>query len=175
MFACDDVWFCRAAQLCWIPGWEMLAWSPRSHVRCLEFLRRELRRPVPTATLHVLSCLRAWSSSTRSLPCLISLLQWGGHSRNVGVHFSLLPTSNLLSTFWVSFKHSQSDSYPHPPIHSPASCIASLSHISSCPPGVPHLTRLKPPTSVLLPASLQGYLLSDILLRHGTIHREIRC
>lgn len=80
-----------------------------------------------------------------------------------------LPTSNLLSTFWVSFKHSQSDSFPHPTIHSPhththspASCIASLSHIPFCPPGVP-LTRLKPPTSVLLPASLQGYLSCSFL------------
>lgn len=77
---------------------------------------------VPAGAPLVLSCL---CTPTRSLPRLISLLQWGGHARNVRMHSSLYPTSNLLSTFWVSFKHS---------LHPPTPDIAILSPYSHTPP-----------------------------------------
>lgn len=83
-----------------------------------------------------------------------------------------LPTSNLLSTFWVSFKHSLSP--PLPSSH-------TLLHISHSipltqlliPPLVPLLTRLKPPTSVPLAASLPNYH-SFLKSYVRTNHREIR-
>lgn len=96
-----------------------------SHVRRLEFLSRELSRCMPAGAPVVLSSL--WDQgSARSLPRLISLLQWGGHARNASVHSSSyppqLPTSNLLSTSWVSFK----TPYSHPlSSHSSSSRIAS--------------------------------------------------